>query len=168
LREWEKIAPRVYGRRLVPEQEEKELANLFAAYQARKQEFWRKERGNTKLQISLIQAPDDSISSPEFQAELDHFVKEGRSGRIEIESFDVSSTDGTVGGYIGEFLIPLAQAIGIGGIVVAWLNGRSGRRVELKFGDIEVKAQTPAEIEDLLKLVAKYGGQKPTVDEDHT
>jgi hypothetical protein len=75
------------------------------------------------------------------------------------------------GGIIGEFLIPLAQAIGtigISGVIVAWLNSRSARRVELKFGDIEVKAGTSAEIEEALKLVANYRDQKPNVDKDQT
>ena len=160
------------GNRRTPEQEE-EIAKTWAAYQARQKQMWREERGDNKLQISLIRASDDPETfSTDYQAELHGFVEQGRADGLEIQTFGMAmDAVDAVGGIIGEFLVPLAQAVGtvgVGGVIVAWLNGRSGRRVELKFGDIEVKAQTPAEIEEVLKLVAKYRDQKPNLDEDHT
>jgi hypothetical protein len=56
--------------RRTPEQEE-EIAKLWATHQARQRAMWREERGNNKLQISLIPASDDAPTfSAEYQAEL--------------------------------------------------------------------------------------------------
>jgi hypothetical protein len=158
--------------RRTPEQKE-EIAKLWAAHQARQRAMWREERGNNKLQISLIAASDDAPAfSAEYQAEMHRFIERVRATDIEIQTFSMAmDAVDAQGGIIGEFLIPLAQAIGglgIGGVIGAWLNSRSGRRVELKFGDIEVKARTSGEIEEALKLVTNYRDQKPNVDKDKT
>lgn len=53
---------------------------------------------------------------------------------------------------MGEFLIPLGQIVGpfLGGIIVAWIQGRAGRKLRLKVGDIELEASTPKDLERLL------------------
>ena len=50
---------------------------------------------------------------------------------------------------LGEFLIPIAQVVvpALGVVLVGWLQGRAGRKVRLKVGDVEVEARTPEEVE---------------------
>jgi len=52
-----------------------------------------------------------------------------------------------------DFVKTLLQALpslGLGGVFGVWLQARSGRRVRLKVGEIEVEAQTVEEVERLL------------------
>jgi hypothetical protein len=41
-------------------------------------------------------------------------------------------------------------------VAVAWLHALSGRKVRLKFGDVEAEARTPEEIEQLLDRLACF------------
>jgi hypothetical protein len=67
---------------------EDEIAKFWAGYQAREEERWRKERGDNKLQISLIAASDDAPTfSPEGQAELRRFSEQVRDDSIKVQSF---------------------------------------------------------------------------------
>ncbi|SDN00205.1 hypothetical protein SAMN05216360_10531 [Methylobacterium phyllostachyos] len=62
-----------------------------------------------------------------------------------------------VGFALPEYIIPLAQAVGptLGVILVAWLQGRAGRKVRLKVGDVEAEARTADEVERLLNKAAE-------------
>ncbi|MGF6988758.1 hypothetical protein F0160_36855 [Paraburkholderia sp. JPY303] len=55
----------------------------------------------------------------------------------------------------GTFVIPLAQVAGpiVSAAAVAWFQGRAGRKMRLKVGDVEVEARTPEEVEQLLSAV---------------
>ncbi|RQS57832.1 hypothetical protein DID96_36530 [Burkholderia sp. Bp8963] len=72
--------------------------------------------------------------------------------RVSAITFTMDSV-GASGSLVGEFVIPLAQVIGpvLGGAAVAWLQGRAGRKLRLKVGDLEVEARTPEEIGQLLE-----------------
>lgn len=58
----------------------------------------------------------------------------------------------------GDFLVPLAQAVGptLGVVLVAWLQGRAGRKVRVRFGDTEAEARTPEELERVLNLIKAH------------
>lgn len=108
----------------------------------------------TLLQLTLRRAPEDyDYFGPVFQAELNQFISQ-----IEKEGIDVSyghamfDNATTVGGIVGEFVLPLAQVVGpiVGVAVGAWIQGRAGRKVRLKVGDIELEANCPAEIDHLV------------------
>ena len=69
----------------------------------------------------------------------------------------------------GEFVLKLADKIGpplIAGIA-GWLHGRSGRKVRLKIGDVEVEAPTMKDVERLVALVSEIQlrSQRKVVDE---
>jgi hypothetical protein len=77
-----------------------------------------------------------------------------------------SSRSAGLGEFLMQYALPLAQVVGpvIGGAAVAWLQGRAGRKLRLKVGDVEVEARTVEEIEQLLQraqaLQASQGGPK--------
>jgi hypothetical protein len=47
----------------------------------------------------------------------------------------------------------------------AWVQARYGRKARLRIGELEVEARTIGEIEELLKLAAKYRGDQTEGDE---
>lgn len=107
------------------------------------------------LRLTLVRSADDAAAfSPNYQTELRQFYQLVRADNVRINAvaFTMDSV-GASGGLMGEFVIPLAQVIGpvLGGAAVAWLQGRAGRKLRLKVGDIEVEARTPEEIEQLLE-----------------
>ena len=59
--------------------------------------------------------------------------------------------------HLGEWTIQAGPFVApaISAVAGAWLQTRVGRKARLKFGDIEVEASTPAEIEKLLALIPK-------------
>jgi len=155
------------GSRRSPEQEE-EIAKIIASWQARQEDDWRKLRGDSKLQVTLIAASDDADTfSPEYQAELHHFIEQVRAGGSEIQSFGMAmdAVDGQ-GGTIGEFLIEIARSgvpAAMAAAIGAWLHARYGRKVRVKFRKDqveEISAGTVQEIGDVLKHVTDFLDRK--------
>jgi hypothetical protein len=122
------------------------------------------------LRLTLVRSADDQAAfSPGYQTELRQFYQLVRAEGTHIRAlvFTLDSV-GASGGLVGEFVIPLAQVIGpmLGGAAVAWLQGRAGRKLRLKVGDVEVEARTLEEVEQLLKQAqALQGTQEGVIDE---
>jgi hypothetical protein len=64
---------------------------------------------------------------------------------------------------IHEVVVHLAPTAGpvIGTIVGAWLQGRFGRKVRLKAGDVEIEAQTPQQVDALLSRLQQLRETRP-------
>lgn len=45
--------------------------------------------------------------------------------------------------------------------LTGWLRARYGRKARIKIGDLEAEARTIRDIEELLRLAAKYRGNQP-------
>src|SRR5262245_48316394 len=107
------------------------------------------------VRLTMVRSADDEAAfSPNYQSELRQFYQLVRADNVRINAVGFANdTVGASGGLVGEFVIPLAQVIGpvLGGAAVAWLQGRAGRKLRLKAGDIEVEARTLGEIEQLLE-----------------
>lgn len=68
---------------------------------------------------------------------------------------------------LGEFLIPVAQVAipALGVVLVAWLQGRAGRKVRIKIGDVEAEARTAEEVETLLQRAQEFKASVERKDE---
>src|ERR1700689_2224507 len=102
------------------------------------------------LTVTLIPAPDDpSLRTPAYQAELRRFHEHLTSNGVTVSTYAISlreawAPESLPATYLGDFTIKLVGLIGpplIAGIA-GWLHGRSGRRVRMKVGEIEVEAPT--------------------------
>lgn len=69
----------------------------------------------------------------------------------------------------GTFVIQLVQAVvpAVGTAVAGWFAGRSGRKVRVKVGDIEIEARTCEEVTQLLQQVAAIQAGQPLAKPDH-
>ena len=119
------------------------------------------------VEVELIPAPDDpEVSSPEYQAGLTALTAPLHAAGIRFTQRAIAYDSVDVHGFpLGEFVVPLATVAGsvFGTAIVAWLQGRAGRKVRLKVGDIEAEARTTEEIEQLL---AKAAELKAKSDQD--
>ncbi len=110
--------------------------------------------------LSLTKAETDlPVESIEYQRELQRFEKalraEGATVYPRARFRDAISCSVT---QIGEFTIPLISIAGplLGALVVEWLKNRHGRQASLKIGNIEAKAQTPEDVEKLIRLIVDF------------
>jgi hypothetical protein len=117
-----------------------------------------------ELSVIMIPAPNDPPKpSKEYQAELRLFTQSMRAQGIEYRSRDylVEVTSG-VGFALGEFLV-VAKALStpaLAGLVGAWLRGKYGRKVKLKYKDLQVEATTVEDVERLVKLIQEREKKK--------
>jgi hypothetical protein len=109
--------------------------------------------------VSLRLAPDEpTVREPESREQLQRLY-EGLQAAGITEQHQMHFRD-AVGGpvdLLAHFVVPIAQIVipVLGGVLGGWLQGRAGRKVRLKTGDIEAEARTPEEVEKLLLLAEK-------------
>jgi hypothetical protein len=124
-----------------------------------------------ELDLTFIPASDDPpLKSPAYQAELQRFEQSLNSHGLEVsytmEVRESWTSEPILAPYLGSFTIKLVGTIGpplIAGIA-GWLHGRSGRKVRIKVGELEVEAPTMKEVEELLALALEIQrGSKPNV-----
>jgi len=111
------------------------------------------------LRLRLVAAPDDlPLSNPEYQTELRDFYKQLKSQGMEVSArYYVHDALRGGGGLSGEFTLiitTLAPVItGGAAIAGAWLHARYGRKLHIKFDDVEVEAPTMKDLKEALQLV---------------
>jgi hypothetical protein len=68
---------------------------------------------------------------------------------------------------IAVYVLPIAQAIApiLGPALGAWLQGRGGRKLYLKVGDLEVEARTLEEVDQLLERARALRAEQEKRDE---
>jgi hypothetical protein len=109
-----------------------------------------------RVELSLLRAPNDPAPlSEEYQAGLEVVEHDLRKGGLKVTGLAWHPAGDT---HLGQFLITLGPPVvaAVAAIAGGWVQARYGRRVRLKFDDIEAEARTPEEIETLLKRVAHY------------
>jgi hypothetical protein len=122
--------------------------------------------GNHDLEMFLLRASDDPHQfSDEIQAELSGIHDSLRKRGVSVSSVAAHPAGDTD---IGQFLITLGPPAiaAIAAVAGAWVQARFGRKVRLKFGDIEAEARTPGEIEELLNRVSAFRDSTRDAGED--
>ena len=110
-----------------------------------------------RLQVRLLRAPDDSaVFGKDYQAELRQFKQHMEAAGFAVSpTFAVFDSPGAGGGLTGQFLLswaPTAVSIlsTVSVVAVTWMNGKAGRKLRLKVGDVELEANSQAEIDHLV------------------
>jgi hypothetical protein len=119
-----------------------------------------------QIELSLVRSPDDPPPfGDDHQAELSGIQERLRKGGLQVSGIAAHPAGDT---HLGQFVITLGPPViaAVTAVAVAWVRARNGRKVRVKFGGVEVEAQTPEEIGDLLKRVAEFkdNKQKPGGD----
>ncbi len=120
--------------------------------------------------LTLVRATQDEASfSPGYQAELRQFYSLARAEGDVIVAVGFE-TDGQGGGdgFVGEFLLPVMQAIGPSLVAAAraWVQGRAGRKLRLRIGDTEIESSRPSELWGLLNLAVAVDKYFVTLEAD--
>ena len=134
------------------------LLAAIAAHRAREEARWRRENPG-KVRFYLVSAPDEPPKySAEVQSGIRSVVTALRDSQIPADaSFMTMDAVDAVGGYTGEIALFLQSVSPVlTGILGAWLQSRAGRKLRLKFDDIEVEANNPQEVTDMLQNVAEF------------
>ena len=123
------------------------------------------------LRLTFVRSKDDDTSfSPGYQIELKHFYNLVRTEGIRASAVAFSIVSGgDRSGLIGEFIVPLAHAISpvLGIAAIAWLQGRNGRTLRLKAGDLEVEVNGYAEFTAFLANVLATKASESVREFDH-
>ena len=110
-----------------------------------------------RVYINLVASADDpSLSDQAYQLELRDFSSALREAGVTFSQRAMAFDSAQAVGYpLGEYFLSLAGIAGpvLGVAVGAWLQGRAGRKVRLKVGDIEIEAASQEEVEALLNKV---------------
>ncbi|HEY3620011.1 MAG TPA: hypothetical protein VGK96_24650 [Candidatus Sulfotelmatobacter sp.] len=119
------------------------------------------------IKLTLLRASDDPAQlSDEYQTELYAVQEALRKRGLQVTGFAAHPAGDT---HLGQFLITLGPPViaAVAAVAGAWVQARYGRKVRLKFGDVEAEGRTPAEIEELLKRIAEFRETKPKGTKDH-
>ena len=143
---------------LTPEQQS-ELEKTFAANRAYQESLLTDQvPGRAEVKVALVQGGDDPpLFSPEAQAEIQGARSALRDAGIDAAApIMVMDSPGAGGGFVGEFIIPLANvgAPAVAAIVGAWLHGKLGRKVRIEFyADGTVKKVEAPTVEGVTALI---------------
>jgi hypothetical protein len=141
------------------------IGQVYDGFQAR---AWGKRRAAgmdlDQVELTLLPAPDDPERvCYEIQAKLlgiRENLRKHRLGAISVGTHPAGDT------HMGQFIITLGPAAieAIAAVAGAWVQTRLGRRIRLKFDDVEVEVRTTHEIDALLKRVCAPAHQPATGD----
>jgi hypothetical protein len=105
------------------------------------------------VQVTFAQANDETEASYLQDARsVAHAIRAAGGTSITPALTVMGRMEGGVAA-IASYVLHVAQAVApiLGPALGAWLQGRAGRKLRLKVGDVEVEARTPEEIEQLLQ-----------------
>ena len=108
-----------------------------------------------RARVVLLPAHDDSrIASDALQSAIGKFRQYLRICGVEVSTpMFYQATDAAAGGYVGEFIVPLGQAIRppLATVLSAWFDGRPGRAVRLNVGERQGEVRSTEEAESFLR-----------------
>ena len=148
---------------LTPEQEEA-MFQMFLESQARTEAMVNQRRfAEGEFTLDLVKAEDEPGGGDEaFQQELSRFGAALRADSIPYNQSALALDAVDAHGFpLPEFVVAM-KVLGppaitaIAGYAVAWIQGRSGRRVRIKIGEIEAEGRTIEEVTQLLEKAASF------------
>jgi hypothetical protein len=139
---------------LTPEQQA-ELARVSAANRATQDALSKRRRMETgELEIELMRGGvDPQVHEPAYQVELQKFKDQLNEAGIQYKQRAIAFDSVDAHGYpIGEFALEFLKTYApvISAVLAAWITAKYGRRVRVKFRDIEVEARSAEEVERLV------------------
>ncbi|MCR0985855.1 hypothetical protein [Roseomonas populi] len=110
-------------------------------------------------------AGEPDISSPAIQRELRELTRPlvSLGAHPRLRAHDADATPAVRLGQLALTLGP-AAITGLTAAAATWLQARTGRKVKVKFGDVEAEGATVEEVRQLLELAAEAQARAP-VDE---
>lgn len=130
----------------------------------------RKQMTENTIILSLLPAPDDPrLSAHEYQNDLHEFYHSLQKASVGVSArMRFRDAIGAEASLLGTFFIPLAKVAipTLGVVLVAWLKGRSGRRVRLECDGVMAEGGTLEEVETLLKHAAEFRDSQQKSDGD--
>jgi hypothetical protein len=126
----------------------------------------RKAMDLDQVELTLLPAPDDPERvCYEIQAKLLGIHENLRKHGVGVTSVVAHPAGDT---HIGQFIITLGPAAiaAIAAIAGAWVQTRFGRRIRLKFDEVEAEARTIQAIDELLKRVSAFRDSKQITGAD--
>lgn len=118
-----------------------------------------------QVELTLLPAPDDPERvCYEIQAKLPGILDKLRKRGVGVTTVGAQPIGDT---HIAQYIITLGPAAiaAIAAVAGAWVQTRSGRRIRLKFDDIEDKARTTEAIAELLERVSALADSKQVTGE---
>jgi hypothetical protein len=104
-----------------------------------------------RLEIALFLALDEDERSEAVQAEMRNVeARLADGGNKVMPRIHMRKAMGAESWLTGEFIVHLVSAVGLSGILSAWISAKLGRKVRLKVGDIEAEASNAKELNELL------------------
>lgn len=114
-----------------------------------------------QLLVRLVSAPGEAVESAGYQRELRELENSLSSQGLQ-PSFSLSRMHAAAGEsaaiYSGVLLLTTISSVAVP-CIVAWIKGRSGRKVRLeigKSGSVKAEAQNVREVEKLVKIASEY------------
>ncbi len=148
---------------LTPEQEEA-MFQMFLESEARTAAMVNRRRFEEgAFTLDLVKAEDEPGGGDEaFQQELSRFGAALHADSIAYSQSALALDAVDAHGFpLPEFVVAM-KVLGppaitaIAGYAVAWIQGRSGRKVRIKIGEIEAEGHTVEEITQLLEKAASF------------
>jgi hypothetical protein len=121
-----------------------------------------------QVELTLLPAPDDPERvCYETQAKLLGIRETLCRHGVGVTSIGPHPTGET---HRGQFIITLGPAAiaAIAAVAGAWVQTQFGRRIQLKFDDVDAEAGTAQAIDELLKRVSAFRDSKQVIGEHRT
>jgi len=154
---------------MTPEQREEVEKTIAANWAYQESLVTDRVPGRPEFKLALVQSEEDpALFSAEVQSELRASKSALESQDVEVyAAFMVMDAVGGGGGYVGEYVIPLAKiaSLIITGVAGAWLKGKFGRKVRIEFfanGAIKkLQASSVEEVAAVIEMARAQGEPRP-------
>lgn len=118
------------------------------------------EEGQVRLELIPLDDEEKDSGQPGYR----QFFEQIAAAGVDIAAINTLSMEeaGSISILSGAFVLPLAQVVGpiASAALVAWFQGKAGRKVRIKVGDIEVEARTKEEATLLLQRAVATQAQR--------